>query len=637
MGVLGCRPLHCGGPAVRLPGSFPCDSSSFQCSHPPFQLLSVFHQGISSDRCGGGSEREGRYRACSPFSRLLQPPLCHPQSHRGLAACRRPLPSQPVCSSLPFSHGDSTVGPPVSASWGLDGFSGPEGRLPSGSGSSRVSLLPEILWRRGGLSISCSLFWPFNCPAGVHACHGPDFVDYASSWVPDPEVPRRLASPQALVSEPGSGEGLSHMALPGARCPGQPGEELSDSHSDLGLPGDAASDASFEGFPDPQACPEARISAFRLRLLSSAASGSLASAAGSHVVSGVDCFGVSAPDAVSPAASELRRPSSAGIGQRGLGFLLPRGSLVVVRRVPSSRRSSPGSLSSQPVVVHRRLGFRLGGFPQRRPHLRLMVSQCSSFLINHRELLAVLYRVQGFLPLLRHRSVSLFADNTTALAYLRNQGGTHSSLLNSVTQAVLRLCEVHRVKLVVQFIPGRLNVLADTLSCRSQVLGSEWTLCFLAFRDLLLLWPATIDLFATSLNHCLPVYFSPMYDPQSVGTDAMMQPWDGLQAYAFPPFGLLQRIIAKVRQSRGLELTLVAPFWPQHPWFPDLLELLVAVPVFLPRRKDLLRQPHFQRFHQKLRVLQLTAYRILSDPPAPSASLRRWLDSLPAADAPPPE
>ena len=104
-------------------------------------------------------------------------------------------------------------------------------------------------------------------------------------------------------------------------------------------------------------------------------------------------------------------------------------------------------------------------------------------------------------------------------------------------------------------------MLVDSLSCRSQVLSSEWTLCHQAFRELLHCWPATL------MTACLPVYFALMADPQSVGTDAMMQSWDGLQVYAFHPFGLLHRVLSKVRQSRGLELTLVAPFWPQHPWF----------------------------------------------------------------------
>ena len=88
----------------------------------------------------------------------------------------------------------------------------------------------------------------------------------------------------------------------------------------------------------------------------------------------------------------------------------------------------------------------------------------SNFSINHRELLAVLYGVQGFLPVLRGRSVSLFADNMTALSYLRKQGGTHSSTLNTVAQTILRLCEDHHIRLVPQFIPGHLNVLADSLS-----------------------------------------------------------------------------------------------------------------------------------------------------------------------------
>ena len=334
---------------------------SFQCPHSPSQLLPIFHQGIGSERCGGGASRERGSRTCSSFSRLLQPPVCYPQSHRGLAVCDRPLPSQPFCSSLPFSYGNSTVGPPVSASWGLDGVSRPAGRLPSGSCPSGVSLLPEVLHRGRGLPISRSLLRLFDSSASVHSRHGPDFVDYASSRVPDLGVPRRLANPWVLVPGSCTGEGLSPLALPGARCPGQHGEELSDSNSDLGLPGDAASDASLEGFPDPQTCPEARISRLRIHLLSSAAAGSLASAVRGSVV---DHSGVLAPDAVSSAASELRRPSSSGLRQCFLGCLLPRGSSVVVRRVPSSHRSSAGSLSSQPFAVHRRLGFWLGSLPR---------------------------------------------------------------------------------------------------------------------------------------------------------------------------------------------------------------------------------------------------------------------------------
>ena len=261
---------------------------------------------------------------------------------------------------------------------------------------------------------------------------------------------------------------------------------------------------------------------------------------------------------------------------------------------------------------------------------------CSCFLINQRELLAILYAIQGFLPHLRGLCVAVYSDNSTALAYLRKQGGTRSSSLNAVAQELLRLCESQSVRLLPQFIPGHLNVLADALSHRSQVLGSEWTLCPQVVSELLRRWPATVDLLATSLNHRLPVYFSPMYDTQSAGMDAMLQSWDGLQACAFPPFSLLPRVLAKVRASRGLELTLVAPFWPQHHWFPDFLELLLEIPLFLPRRRDLLRQPHFHHFHQNLSVLQLTAFRISGDPCVRPASLMQWLVSLPTADAAPP-
>ena len=240
------------------------------------------------------------------------------------------------------------------------------------------------------------------------------------------------------------------------------------------------------------------------------------------------------------------------------------------------------------------------------------------YSINHRELLVVFLATRGFLPL---------------LSYLRKEGGHSLFHPQRGGQVVLRLCEVSAVRLLPQFVPGSLNVLADSLSRRGQVLGSEWTLHQEVCRDLFRLWPVTVNLFTTSLNHRLQVYFSLMADLQAAAVDALVQFWDNLQAYAFPPFSLLQRVLSKVRSSHNLELTLVAPFWPLRPWFADLLDLLVEVSVLLPLRQDLLRQPHFHQFHGNLCALGLTGYRIASDPRAISASLQELLVNLPSPGA----
>ena len=87
----------------------------------------------------------------------------------------------------------------------------------------------------------------------------------------------------------------------------------------------------------------------------------------------------------------------------------------------------------------------------------------SRFSINHRELLAVLLALRGFLPSLCGLVVAVFSDNTTALAYLKKQGGTRSATLNTVAQSILRFCEDSRIQLLPQFIPGKMNVLADSL------------------------------------------------------------------------------------------------------------------------------------------------------------------------------
>ena len=88
--------------------------------------------------------------------------------------------------------------------------------------------------------------------------------------------------------------------------------------------------------------------------------------------------------------------------------------------------------------------------------------------------------------------------------------------------------------------------------------------------------------FATSLNAKLPLYCSLVPDPQAVFEDAFRHPWDYLDLYAFPPFPLVGRVIARVRESSRVVMTLVAPLLPEKDWFADLLLLLTQPPLALP-------------------------------------------------------
>ena len=234
--------------------------------------------------------------------------------------------------------------------------------------------------------------------------------------------------------------------------------------------------------------------------------------------------------------------------------------------------------------------------------------------INAQELLAIERALLWFAPHLAGSSVAVFADNSTAISYLRNHGGTHSSFLNSIAQRILRWAEDLSVVISPQFIMGEHNVLADAISRPNQILGSEWTLKQV-FRDLCRRWPVSIDLFATSQNHRCSIYFSPYYNHNALGTDALLQNWNGWQAYAFPPWSLILAVLKKLRLSSGVLLTIIAPFWPQRPWFPDLLDLVVDGPVALPQSRDLLRQPHFHRSHLGVSRLCLHAWRLSSNSP----------------------
>ena len=81
-----------------------------------------------------------------------------------------------------------------------------------------------------------------------------------------------------------------------------------------------------------------------------------------------------------------------------------------------------------------------------------------------------------------------------------------------------------------------------------------------------------VDLFATRLNHKVPVYISPVPDPNAWDIDALNINWSGLTAYAYPPTALLHRVIQKIRQCSCM-IIIIFPGWPGMPWFWDLVQL----------------------------------------------------------------
>ena len=147
----------------------------------------------------------------------------------------------------------------------------------------------------------------------------------------------------------------------------------------------------------------------------------------------------------------------------------------------------------------------------------------ADLLISARELLAVEKGLLQFCHLISGSTVAVFVDNSTAVAYLRKQGGTRSSVLNPIAQQIFCLAEEFRNVLALQFIVGKNNVLVDFLSQPNQVQGLDWILRLEVFQDLLKKWPVMTDLFAASLTHCCSLYFSPFHNLRSLRMDALLQ------------------------------------------------------------------------------------------------------------------
>ena len=200
--------------------------------------------------------------------------------------------------------------------------------------------------------------------------------------------------------------------------------------------------------------------------------------------------------------------------------------------------------------------------------------------INFLKLKAVLLALKQFERLCWNQTILICTDNTTVVSYINKEGGMKSGSLCALLWRLLSWCNQRQITLRARHISGHLNVIADKLSRHKQVIQTDWCLLQEVFELLCQRWHTPkVDLFATRFNHKLPRFVSPVPDRLAWKVDALSLPRGDLDAYAFPPTAILGEVVTKLLDQGCRRIILVAPGWPNMPWFWDLVNMSVQIPL----------------------------------------------------------
>ena len=214
-----------------------------------------------------------------------------------------------------------------------------------------------------------------------------------------------------------------------------------------------------------------------------------------------------------------------------------------------------------------------------------------SLHINVLELRTILIALRLFPHLIKGKRVLILCDNSAAVSHLQKCGGVRSWPLYSLSWLIFSKVTKLDIHLQVRHIPGSLNVIADRLSRKGQLMPSEWSLHPQIFSQICkALYTPMVDAFATAANNKLPLYFSPVPDEMAYGVDSLSTPWLNLSLYVFPPTAILTKVVQKIA-AEPCQVLLIAPFWPSQIWFWDLVHMSTDTPRTLPCIPKLLRQP----------------------------------------------
>ena len=180
--------------------------------------------------------------------------------------------------------------------------------------------------------------------------------------------------------------------------------------------------------------------------------------------------------------------------------------------------------------------------------------------INVLELKAVSLALRDFKDQCQNQTVLVATDNSTVVAYINKQGGTHSAEMCALLWKIMTWCHHYHITLKAQAhsrVPecdGRPAIQVQPSAVNRMVsapTGLQTDLPEVVHTSCRLICHSPEP--QNSLYTCLPIP-----DPRAWDIDALNINWTNLTAYAYPPTALLHKVIQKIRQCQCL-IIVIAP------------------------------------------------------------------------------
>ena len=108
--------------------------------------------------------------------------------------------------------------------------------------------------------------------------------------------------------------------------------------------------------------------------------------------------------------------------------------------------------------------------------------------MNWMELEVIRLALVSFQAQVKGKHILAMCDNQTAMAYINKQGGMRYWRLFALTKKILLWCHQMNTIILCRHIPGQLNVRANQLSRKTQVIATEWSLHLRVIQAMWAVW-----------------------------------------------------------------------------------------------------------------------------------------------------